>query len=74
MKDERALCDSHTKLSGTVSLENWKTYVAIHAWKNRVAFTQKFRESTTFAKVGNKYKHNSSTNKTESSKGQTGDC
>ena len=31
-----------------------------------------FRESTTFAIITNKYKGNSSTNKTETSKGQTG--
>ena len=41
-----------------------------------VTFTQKkeiqFRESATFAIVTNKYKWNSSTNKTEASKGQTG--
>ena len=30
------------------------------------------RESTTFAIITNKYKWNSSTNKTETSKGQTG--
>ena len=28
--NERALCGSHTKLSGTVILENWRTCVAVH--------------------------------------------
>ena len=27
--NERALCDSHTKLSGTVPLENWRTSVGV---------------------------------------------
>ena len=31
--NERALCDSHTKLSGTVPLENWRTCVAVHTLK-----------------------------------------
>ena len=30
---ERSLCDSHTKLSGTVPLENWRTCVAVHTLK-----------------------------------------
>ena len=32
--NERALCDSHTKLNGTASPENWKICVAVYAWKN----------------------------------------
>ena len=31
--NERPLCDSHTKLSGTITLGNWRLCVAIHIWK-----------------------------------------
>ena len=31
--NERALCDGHTKLSGTVPLENWRTCMAVHTLK-----------------------------------------
>ena len=31
--NERALRDSHTKLSGTVPMENLRTCVAVHTWK-----------------------------------------
>ena len=31
--NERAVCDSHTKWSGTVPLENWRTCVVVHMLK-----------------------------------------
>ena len=39
--NERGLCDSYTKLNGTVPLENWKIFVAAHTWMKGVTFTQK---------------------------------
>ena len=30
--NERALCDNHIKLSGTVPLENLRTHAAVHTW------------------------------------------
>ena len=40
-KNERALRDSHTKLSGTVPLESLRICVAAHTWKKSVTFIQK---------------------------------
>ena len=31
--NERALCESYTKLSGTIPLGNWRTCMAVHTWK-----------------------------------------
>ena len=74
--NERALCDSHTKLSYTVPLENWRTCVAVdtlkRGWHSPRRKKITFRESTTFAIDTNKYKWSSFTNKTETIKGQTG--
>ena len=39
--NERALCDSHRKLSRTVPLENWRIWMAGHSWKKRMTFTLK---------------------------------
>ena len=36
-RNERALCDSHTKLSGQFPLENWRICVADHRWKKECA-------------------------------------
>ena len=72
--NERASCDSHTKFSGTVPLENWRTCVAVHTLKRGWHSPRRkkiwFRESTTFTIVTNKYKWSSSTNKIETIKGQ----
>ena len=38
---ETALCDSHTKSSGIVPLENLRICVAVHTRKKSVTFTQK---------------------------------
>ena len=71
--NERALCDSHTKLSGIVPLENWRICVAVHTLKRGWYSPRRkkiwFRESKTFTIVTNKYKWSSSTNKTETIKG-----
>ena len=72
------MCDSHTKLSRTVPLENWRTCMGVHALKRgwhsprRTKMKIWFRESTTFKIVASKYKWSSSTNKTEIIKSQTG--
>ena len=74
--NERASCDTHTKFSGTVPLENWRTCVVVHTlkrgWHSPGRKEIWFRESTTFAIAINKYMWNSSTNKAETSKCQTG--
>ena len=74
--NERALCDNHTKLSGTVPLEiEGHMRQSIHGNKGWHSPRRKkiwFKVSITFAIVTNKYKWNSSTNTTETSKGQTG--
>ena len=66
------------KIKWDSSTGNWRICVAVHTWKKSETFTQKnhspiwYRQSTTFVIVTNKHKWNSSINKTELSKGQTG--
>ena len=73
--NERAVCDNHTKWSGTVPLENWRTCVVVHmlkrGWHSPRIKKIWFKEFTTFKIVTNKYKWSSSKNKTEAIKGQT---
>ena len=71
MVNERALCDwdSFTgKLKGMCGSPHMEIGGDIQPEKKKI----QLREFTTFAIVTNKHKCNSSTNKTETSKGQTG--
>ena len=65
-KHERAVCDSPTELSGTVPLENWKTPHMEWVWHS-----SRRKNHNQNAIIKNKYKWNSSANKTEPSKGKT---